>query len=155
MFHKFLRQIPCGNHMAINWIPQDMFWRNDNVGSGNGLVPPCTKPLHEPMLTKFYDPIWRHRGQWVLHLHLNIICTADDVKSNGLASNKRQLIVGTDRDRVYLRHMLSLGHKELTLVNTFHSLKCKRFNVNSSILYQLSLALCSFWFKSMISRIWF
>ena len=29
-----------------------------NIGSWNGLVPDGTKPLPEPMLTKFYEAIW-------------------------------------------------------------------------------------------------
>ena len=32
--------------------------RRVNISSGNGLVPSGTKPLPEPMLTKFYDAIW-------------------------------------------------------------------------------------------------
>ena len=30
-----------------------------NIASGNGLVPSGRRPLPEPMLTKFYDTIWR------------------------------------------------------------------------------------------------
>ena len=37
-----------------------------NIGSGNGLVPPGTKPLSEPMLTKCYrTPYGITRPQWV------------------------------------------------------------------------------------------
>ena len=33
-----------------------------NIGSGNGLVMVLSdnKPLPEPLLTQFYDSIWRH-----------------------------------------------------------------------------------------------
>ena len=31
-----------------------------NIGSGNGLVPDGTKPLPEPMLTKFYNIVLHH-----------------------------------------------------------------------------------------------
>ena len=31
-----------------------------NVGSSNGVVPSCNKPLPEPVLTKIYLAIWRH-----------------------------------------------------------------------------------------------
>ena len=33
---------------------------DDNIGSGNGLVPPGSKPLSEPVLTKVHDAIWFH-----------------------------------------------------------------------------------------------
>ena len=33
-----------------------------NIGSGDGLVPSGTKPLHEPMVTQFYVAIWRHQA---------------------------------------------------------------------------------------------
>ena len=32
-----------------------LHWWSVNTDSGNGLVPSGTKPLPEPMLTKFYD----------------------------------------------------------------------------------------------------
>ena len=42
-------------------MPQNTFDDESvNIGSSNGLVPDSTKPLPEPMLTKFYDTIWRH-----------------------------------------------------------------------------------------------
>ena len=36
-------------------------WRRVNNDSDNGLVPSGNKPLPEPMLTKIYVAIWRHR----------------------------------------------------------------------------------------------
>ena len=36
------------------------FWRQVNIGSGDGLVPSGTKPLPEPMLTHIYVATWRH-----------------------------------------------------------------------------------------------
>ena len=33
-----------------------------NIGSGDGLVPPGTKPLPEPMLTKIYVAICHHQA---------------------------------------------------------------------------------------------
>ena len=45
-------------------MPQDLDlptdWNWFNIGSTNGLVLSGNKPLPEPMLTKFYDAIWRH-----------------------------------------------------------------------------------------------
>ena len=35
-------------------------WWEINVGSGSGLVPSVTKPVHEPMLTQIYIPTWPH-----------------------------------------------------------------------------------------------
>ena len=35
-------------------------WCYVNTGSDNDLVPDGTKPLPEPVLTKFYAVIWRH-----------------------------------------------------------------------------------------------
>ena len=48
----------------LRWTPQNLINKNLSIkiGSGNGLVPSGTKPLPEPMLTKFYDTLWRHQG---------------------------------------------------------------------------------------------
>ena len=35
-------------------------WIFVNISSGDGLVPPGTKPLPEPMLTQDYVVTWRH-----------------------------------------------------------------------------------------------
>ena len=35
-------------------------WMISQPGTGNGLVSPGNKQLPEPMLTKFYDSIWRY-----------------------------------------------------------------------------------------------
>ena len=35
-------------------------WWLVNIGSGNGLVASCSKPLPKPMLSKFYDTTWHH-----------------------------------------------------------------------------------------------
>ena len=40
------------------WMSLDL--TEVNIGSGNGLVPSDTKPLHEPMLTRIYVAICRH-----------------------------------------------------------------------------------------------
>ena len=45
---------------ALRWISQDLL--QDNIGSGNGMVPSGTKPLHAPLLSKLYDAIWRHKS---------------------------------------------------------------------------------------------
>ena len=41
------------------------YWRQVNIGSGNGLVPPGTKPLPEPMLTRIMSPYGITKQQWV------------------------------------------------------------------------------------------
>ena len=39
----------------------------DNIGSGNGLMPSGTKPLHEPILARFYHSMWL----WHTTMYLN------------------------------------------------------------------------------------
>ena len=45
--------------IALRWMPQYLTDDN-NIGSGNGLVPLGSKPLPEPMLTQIYVAKWRH-----------------------------------------------------------------------------------------------
>ena len=37
-----------------------LIWWSVNIGSGNGLMPSCKKPLTEPTLIQISDVIWRH-----------------------------------------------------------------------------------------------
>ena len=41
--------------VSLMKLPSD-----ENIGSGNGLVPSGIKPLPEPMLTQIYVAKWRH-----------------------------------------------------------------------------------------------
>ena len=52
-------------------MPQDLTY-----SSGNGLVSSGNKPLPEPMLTKFYDAIWKRQAKLSLNQKsaLCIIC---------------------------------------------------------------------------------
>ena len=43
--------------IALRWLSLDP---TDDIGSGNGLVPPENKPSTEPTLTYFHVAIWRH-----------------------------------------------------------------------------------------------
>ena len=36
------------------------YWRQMNIGSGNGLVPPCNDPVPVPMLTQIYGAMLCH-----------------------------------------------------------------------------------------------
>ena len=49
-------RISC--EIAHRWIPQD--WWLAKIVSGNGPVPSGSKPLPEPILTKFYITISHH-----------------------------------------------------------------------------------------------
>ena len=47
-----------------------------NISSGDGSLPDSTKPLHEPMLAKFYDTIWYHWATMSVFIYfLNFQCT--------------------------------------------------------------------------------
>ena len=37
-------------NITLKWMSADLV----SIGSGNGLAPPCNRPLPEPMLTKTY-----------------------------------------------------------------------------------------------------
>ena len=45
--------ISSWNHSQVN--ATEHLWWQVNIGSGDGLVPSGSKPLSEPMLTRFYD----------------------------------------------------------------------------------------------------
>ena len=53
----------CLRYLLWNEYPQvnaiKSHWWLVSIGLGNGLLPDATNPLPEPMLTKFYDAIWR------------------------------------------------------------------------------------------------
>ena len=49
------RVISC--EINLRWMSQGL--TDDNIGSGNGLVPSGNKPLSEPMLTQIHVAIWR------------------------------------------------------------------------------------------------
>ena len=51
-----IKFVSISTEIALWWIPQNTF--DDNIGSGNGLVPSGSKPLPEPMLTQIYVAIW-------------------------------------------------------------------------------------------------
>ena len=53
---------------SIKPIPQSALLVK--TGSGNGLVPPGTKPLPEPMLTQIYVAINITRPQWVKQIYM-------------------------------------------------------------------------------------
>ena len=56
-YHQIIwTQCPQMNTTETNW-----WWVN--IGSGNGLVPSCNKPLPEPVLTQFIDAYVRHCGE--------------------------------------------------------------------------------------------
>ena len=46
------------HEIALRWMPQKL--TDDNIVSGNGLVPSGNKPLPEPMLTQSYVAKWHH-----------------------------------------------------------------------------------------------
>ena len=55
--------IPC--KIAHRPVLKSLWWWV-NIGLGNGLVPPGSKPLSEPKLNQIYVAIWRHFGPlWV------------------------------------------------------------------------------------------
>ena len=43
-----------------------------SIVSGNGIVPSDTKPLPEPMLSTFYDSVWRHWARMIKSMLQNI-----------------------------------------------------------------------------------
>ena len=73
MIFKFIRQnssIGSSCEIVLRWMPTKPHLWLVNIGSGNGLVPDGTKPLHELMLTQF-APYGVTRPQWVNLLKLN------------------------------------------------------------------------------------
>ena len=53
--------IPC--EIAHRPVLKSLWWWV-NIGLGNGLVPPGSKPLSEPMLDQIYMVIWCHFRPW-------------------------------------------------------------------------------------------
>ena len=69
------RVISC--EIALRWMSSDL---TVNIGSGNGLVPPGTKPLPKPLLTEFYVAIQHHKlilkwqGHFCSKMNLYPVC---------------------------------------------------------------------------------
>ena len=69
-------------NLLWNW-PQLIFteshWWEVNIGSGNGLVPPGTKPLPEPILTRSMSPYDITRPQSVTTKSIQLHCDTDSM----------------------------------------------------------------------------
>ena len=67
-----LTSTPC--EIALKWMPQNTV--DDNIASGNALVPSSNKTLPGPLLVQIYAVIWRH---WTTRVWLKL-------KNNGMKS---------------------------------------------------------------------
>ena len=61
-FHLWIDTLSIFYEIGLSWVPQNPIDDQVNIGAGNGLVPSGNEPLSEPMLTKIYVIIWRHKA---------------------------------------------------------------------------------------------
>ena len=104
-FKLILRYISC--EIVLRWHSSP-HWSLVNIGPGNGLATAGKKLLAGPMLTEFYDAIWRHshtcRPQWEIIFFPQKCKIANQITKTRIT-------------RLWLQHQTTGNHWDLDVSN--------------------------------------